>query len=61
MMALRIPIQTPDTWELVATILIMLVSSAGMMWVAGKIFRTTILLTGKRPGLGELIQIVRAK
>ncbi len=61
MMALRIPIQTPDTWELVATILILLLSSVGMMWIAGKIFRTTILLTGKRPGIVELIRIVRAK
>ncbi|MBI5215899.1 MAG: ABC transporter permease [Ignavibacteriae bacterium] len=61
MMALRIPIQTPDTWELIVTMIIMVLSSVGMMWIAGKIFRTTILLTGKRPSLMELIQIVRAK
>ncbi|MBI3189890.1 MAG: ABC transporter permease, partial [Ignavibacteriales bacterium] len=61
MMALRIPIQTPYTWELIATIIILLLSSIGMMWIAGKIFRTTILLTGKRPSIMELVQIVRSK
>ncbi|TAK53816.1 MAG: ABC transporter permease [Bacteroidetes bacterium] len=60
MMALRIPIQMPPVWELVATSVVLLLSALGMMWAAGKIFRTTILLTGKRPGLKELIQIVKA-
>ena len=61
MMALRIPIQMPATWEIVGTIISLTLSSVLMMWVAGKIFRTTILLTGKRPSLGEIITIVRTK
>ncbi|MBI5463364.1 MAG: ABC transporter permease, partial [Ignavibacteriales bacterium] len=59
-MVLRIPIQMPATWEILSTIGILLVSSVGMMWVAGKIFRTAILVYGKRPTLPELWRWVRA-
>ena len=58
-MVLRIPIQMPETWEILTTIGIMIVSSVGMMWVAGKIFRIAILVYGKRPTIPELIRWVR--
>ncbi len=61
MMALRIPVQMPATWEIIGTILVLILSTGGMMWVAGKIFRTTILLTGKRPGIAELLRIIRTR
>ena len=59
MMALRIPIQTPSAGEIIATTLLMLVSIAGAMWAAGRIFRIAILATGKRPKLQEIISWVR--
>lgn len=58
-MVLRIPIQMPATWEIVGTITLLAVSAIGMMWVAGKIFRTAILVYGKRPTLPELIRWLR--
>ena len=58
-MVLRIPIQMPETWEILTTIGIMIVSSVGMMWVAGKIFRIAILVYGKRPTIPELIRWIR--
>lgn len=58
-MVLRIPIQMPETWELLTTIGIMIVSTVGMMWVAGKIFRIAILVYGKRPTIPELIRWIR--
>ncbi|MBI4427849.1 MAG: ABC transporter permease [Ignavibacteriales bacterium] len=58
-MVMRIPIQMPPLWEILSTIGILFVSSVAMMWVAGKIFRTAILVTGKRPTLPELIRWVR--
>jgi ABC-2 type transport system permease protein len=61
MMALRIPIQMPPPLEIVAGALLVALSAAGAIWVAGKIFRTTILLVGKRPGIGELIRIIRSR
>ena len=58
-MMLRIPIQMPETWEILATIGLMIVSCIGMMWVAGKIFRIAILVYGKRPTIPELIRWIR--
>jgi len=58
-MVLRIPIQMPETWEILTTIGLMIVSSIGMMWVAGKIFRVAILVYGKRPTIPELIRWIR--
>ncbi len=60
-MAMRIAIQMPPWWEILGTILLMIVSSIFMMWAAGKIFRTAILVYGKRPTIPELIHWVRAK
>jgi ABC-2 type transport system permease protein len=61
LMVLRIPIQMPPLWEILATIVLMIFSTIGMMWVAGKIFRVAILSYGKRPTLPELFRWVREK
>jgi ABC-2 type transport system permease protein len=58
-MLLRIPIQMPATWEIVATISLLLVTIVLLTWVAGKIFRVAILVYGKRPTLVELFRWVR--
>jgi ABC-2 type transport system permease protein len=58
-MVMRIPIQMPALWEIIATIALLIVSSIFMMWVAGKIFRTAILVYGKRPTMRELLRWVR--
>jgi len=58
-MVLRIPIQMPALWEIVGTIAVLIVSTIVMMWAAGKIFRTAILVYGKRPTIPELISWLR--
>lgn len=60
LMVLRIAVQMPPLWEILATLGILAASSLFMMWVAGKIFRTAILVYGKRPTIPELIRWVRA-
>jgi ABC-2 type transport system permease protein len=60
-MVLRVSIQMPSMWEILATIALMIVSTAAMMWIAGKIFRVAILSYGKRPTLAELFRWVREK
>jgi ABC-2 type transport system permease protein len=60
LMVLRIAIQMPPWYEILGTIALLAVSSLFMMWVAGKIFRTAILVYGKRPTIPELIRWVRA-
>ncbi|HXG37401.1 MAG TPA: ABC transporter permease [Bacteroidota bacterium] len=59
-MVMRLPIQMPALWEIVGTIAVLILSVWGMMWVAGKIFRTAILVYGKRPTLSELYRWLRA-
>lgn len=61
MMALRIPIQMPPPLEIGGTMLLLVVSTVGAMWLAGKIFQTAILIYGKRPSLGELARLVRSR
>jgi ABC-2 type transport system permease protein len=56
MMAFRIPIQTPDLWELLAGTFILLVSTYACMIAAGRIFKIGILVYGKRPTLKELVR-----
>ncbi len=59
MMALRIPIQMPGLWEILLTIVIMLISITGAMVAAGRIFRIGILSTGKSPKLKEILRWIR--
>jgi len=60
LMVLRMAVQMPPTWEILATLGILMVTSLFMMWAAGKIFRTAILVYGKRPTIPELIRWLRA-
>ncbi|MFZ1080703.1 MAG: ABC transporter permease [Candidatus Kryptoniota bacterium] len=55
MMAFRIPVQSPDTWELVVGTLILIASTYFCMIAAGRIFRIGILIYGKRPTMKELM------
>ncbi len=59
MMAIRIPVQMPSLTEILLSITLLGFSAACMMYAAGKIFRATILMVGKRPSLSELWRIIR--
>ena len=61
------PIATPvrwtagsmPMWELVASLVILAVAIVGVTWVAARIYRVGILMTGKRPSMKELVRWVR--
>ncbi|MBI5645926.1 MAG: ABC transporter permease [Ignavibacteriae bacterium] len=59
-MILRLPIITPPFWQIALSLGLLVASIAGMIWTAAKIFRVGILLTGKRPGLSEIIRWIRS-
>ncbi len=56
MMAFRIPIQTPDLWELIAGTAILIGSTYFCMIAAGRIFKIGILVYGKRPSFSEMLR-----
>ncbi|MDT8325218.1 MAG: ABC transporter permease, partial [Bacteroidota bacterium] len=60
MMFVRLPITTPPTWEIALSLLILVCSIIVVTWIAAKIFRIGILLTGKRPGLTEILRWIRS-
>ncbi len=59
MMILRISSGAAETWEIIATTVLMIISIWGMMALAGKIFRTALLMYGKRATLPEIWRWIR--
>ncbi len=61
------PIATPVRWtagsmgtgELAASLALLLLGIVGVTWVAARIYRVGILMTGKRPTMKELVRWVR--
>jgi len=53
-MMMRIVTKMPETWEIITALAVLFVATAGVAWCAGKIFRTAILLHGKRPSVREI-------
>jgi len=61
------PIATPvrwtagsmPTWELALSLVILAVAIVGVTWIAARIYRVGILMTGKRPTMRELVRWVR--
>ncbi|NEW06957.1 ABC transporter permease [Paenibacillus sp. SYP-B3998] len=59
-MFLRIGMSSPAVWEIWLSIVIQLASICAMAWVAAKIYRTGVLMYGKRPSWRELRKAMRA-
>jgi ABC-2 type transport system permease protein len=58
-MTLRIALKTPPLWQLFLGYLLTGAFTVGMVWLAAKIYRTGILMYGKKPTLRELLRWVR--
>jgi ABC-2 type transport system permease protein len=59
-MLARVNILMPPLWEVWLGIALLAAASVASAWVATKIFRYALLMTGKRPTLPELIRVVKA-
>jgi len=53
LMMVRIPFGV-DTWEVVLSMVILIISFIGTTWMAGKIYRIGILMYGKKPTFREI-------
>jgi ABC-2 type transport system permease protein len=52
-MMVRLPFDVPN-WELVLSMLFLIIGFLGFTWIAGKIYRTGILMYGKKPSWKEV-------
>lgn len=59
MMFLRIVVLTPPAWQIALSLVLLLLSIAGAVWVASRIYRVGILMYGKKPTFPELLRWVR--
>ena len=59
-MITRIPFDIP-IWELVLSIVILFISTIGMIFVASKIYRIGILIYGKKPTIKEMLKWITYK
>ncbi len=58
-MFLRTAIAEPPPWQIALAIVILILSTIGMAWFAGRIYRVGILMYGKKPTIPEILRWVR--
>ncbi|WP_025691146.1 ABC transporter permease [Paenibacillus zanthoxyli] len=59
-MLLRIGVGDVAVWEIILSLLLLLVTIFGLGWLAAKIYRTGVLMYGKRPSIKELRKAMKA-
>jgi ABC-2 type transport system permease protein len=59
LMFMRIQALTPPAWEILLNVLITILFIAGTAWVAGRVFRVGILMTGKKATIPEIVRWIR--
>ncbi|MBI2221143.1 MAG: ABC transporter permease [Acidobacteria bacterium] len=61
LMLLRLALRpSPPLWQVLLSVVLVLLTVVAAVWAAGKIFRTGILMHGKSATLGEMLRWVRA-
>ena len=55
-MYLRISLAMPPVWQIVLSIVLMVVTIYAILWVASRIYRVGILMYGKKPNLPEILR-----
>jgi len=55
-MCLRMAAMAVPAWQLALSLLLMVLSIYGMVWIASRIYRVGILMYGKRPTLPEMLR-----
>jgi ABC-2 type transport system permease protein len=58
-MLARIVVETPPFWQIALSILLMIATILGMIWIVGRIYRVGVLMYGKRPTLPEIIKWIK--
>ena len=56
LMFMRITVQQPPWWQIALSIVLLIGTIFGAIWLAAKIYRVGVLMYGKRPSLPELVK-----
>lgn len=56
---MKLSVGAMPVWELLLSIAILIASIIGAMWLASRVFRTFLLMYGKRPSLREVRRYIR--
>ncbi len=56
---MRLSSASMPTWELLLSLTILIATIIGAMWLASRVFRTFLLMYGKRPSFGEIWRYIR--
>lgn len=56
---MRLSVGALPTWELLLSIAILIASILGAIWLAARVFRTFLLMYGKRPSFAEIWRYIR--
>ncbi len=59
LMFLRLSVGAAPLWQALLSVVIMIATIAGLIWLTGRIFRVGILMYGKKPNLPELLKWIR--
>ena len=57
---LRLGITGVPTWQLIASMAVLITSVVAGLWIAAKLLRIYLLMYGKRPRLREIVRALRA-
>lgn len=60
LMVLRVGLSEPGVWEVALSLIILIATILGLGWLSAKIYRTGVLMYGKRPSVKELIKAMKA-
>ncbi len=59
LMLFRIALQTPPFWQIALSLVLLALTTAGTVYLSGRIYRVGILMYGKRPSLVEVARWLR--
>ncbi|MGH9328380.1 MAG: ABC transporter permease [Terriglobia bacterium] len=60
LMVMRIALQAPPLWQIAVSLLVLLLTTLAVIYASARIYRTAVLMYGKRPSLVELLRWIRA-
>jgi ABC-2 type transport system permease protein len=58
-MFLRVALQSPPIWQIAVSIVLMIATVFGLVWVCSRIYRVGILMYGKKPTLPEIVKWIK--